>query len=92
MQAENSVTEFEQRLFTEIDLIKRYLFQKADLNNVNPKWIPRKDVMRFFSYGDTQMAALEKTGELTVTKIGKRKFIHKDSISRLLDKNILNQP
>ena len=35
------------------------------------------------------MAAFEKNPELVVAKIGRRIFIHRDSIEKLLTKNIL---
>jgi hypothetical protein len=51
-------------------------------------WLPRSEVMRFMNYGNTQMCALEKSGELITSKIGKRVFIRKDSLTKLLEKNI----
>lgn len=74
-----------ETIITEL-LNLKHLIQKNDAATIAPDWIPRKDVMHFLSYGDTQMAALEKTGELIVTKVGKRKFIHKDSLNKLLEK------
>jgi hypothetical protein len=42
--------------------------------------------MEFFEYGDTQMAALFKQGDLIVSEIGIRKFIKKESVLKLLEK------
>lgn len=78
----------EDKILHELAELKK-LIQKPHVPNISPNWIPRKDVMRFLSYGDTQMAALEKTGCLIITKVGKRKFIHRDSLNKLLEKNIL---
>ncbi|HLG41652.1 MAG TPA: hypothetical protein VI461_18375, partial [Chitinophagaceae bacterium] len=83
MQTENNEQGFQERLFTEINIVKKMLFEKAESSSISPNWIPRKDVMDFFSYGATQMAALEKSGQIIVAKVGKRKFIHRDSIARL---------
>jgi hypothetical protein len=77
----------EEQILSEVASLRQLLLKQETLN-ISPNWIPRKDVMQFLSYGDTQMAALEKTGELVVTKVGKRKFIYKDSLNKLLDKNI----
>ncbi len=46
--------------------------------------------MNFFRYGNTQMNELEKSKCLIVTKVGRRKFIRRDSIAKLLDKNVLS--
>lgn len=56
---------------------------------ISEKWIPLGDVMSFFKYGATQMAALLNKGELIVSKIGKRKFIHRDSLEKLLDSRVI---
>ena len=64
----------------------------AELTNNPPiasDWLPRSRVMEFFHYGDTQMAALEKNRHLIVAKIGNRKFFHKGSIAKLIEKNII---
>lgn len=52
------------------------------------EWIPRKKLMEFLDYGDTQMASLFKSGKLKIAEIGNRKFIHKASVIALLEKNI----
>lgn len=52
------------------------------------EWIPRKKLMTFLDYGDTQMSALLKSGDLRVAEIGNRKFIKKLSILSLLEKNV----
>jgi hypothetical protein len=57
---------------------------------IAPEWIPRSQVMQFFSYGDTQMGALEKNEDLVVARIGNRKFFHRESIAKLIEKNIVH--
>jgi hypothetical protein len=48
-------------------------------------WLSKRDVMRFFDYGDTQMREIEPL--LKHAKIGRRKFYHVSSIVALLDKH-----
>lgn len=66
---------------------------KAQISNFEnaqyfENWIPRKTVMQFLNYGDTQMAALLKEGELIVSEVGARKFILKESFLNFLKKRI----
>lgn len=72
----------------EIAQLKLAITSLSNSNPVSDKWIPRKDVMQFFNYAPTQMASLESTPDLIIAKIGKRKFIHKGSLEKLLEKNI----
>ena len=51
-------------------------------------WIPRKTLMEYLEYGDTQMAAFLRSEGLIVSEIGIRKFIKKESVIKLLEKNI----
>lgn len=55
---------------------------------ISTEWISRKDVMNYLDYADTQMAALEKSGKIVVSKVGKRKFVHRDSIVKLVESGI----
>lgn len=73
----------------DIEEIKRNMSPPVSSIRVSDKWISRADVMTFLNYGDTQMAALEKSGAIVVTKVGKRKFIHRESVAKLLDNNII---
>lgn len=81
---------FLEKLFSEITSIKKQLVDKPAPAIVTDKWISRQEVMNFLNYGPTQMAEFEKTGDIVVTKIGKRKFILKESLETLLNKNIIN--
>ena len=58
--------------------------------SVTDKWVPRGEVMKFFGYGNTQMASLEKNPVIYVSKIGRRTFFLRESIEKLLDKNVIN--
>ncbi|MEO6230470.1 MAG: hypothetical protein ABJB11_12955 [Ferruginibacter sp.] len=52
-------------------------------------WMTRKSLMKFLNYGDTQIASLFKNGELKIAEIGNRKFISKESVLKMLEKNII---
>ncbi len=56
---------------------------------VSNKWVTRKEVMDFFQYKPTQMAAFEKDDSLIVAKVGKRKFILRESLEKILNRNII---
>jgi len=75
----------------EVLAIRISLLQGANFDPVTNKWIPRHKIMDFFRYGATQMAELEKDHQLVISKIGKRKFYHRDSLENLLEKYIINQ-
>ncbi len=77
-----------QTIQQDIAELKKGLLKPVLPPTVSEKWVSRSQVMQFFNYAPTQMASLEKSGELIVTKVGKRKFILRDSITMLLDKNI----
>lgn len=48
-------------------------------------WLPKKAVMRFFDYGETQMRQLEKEHRLEISKIKARKFYSVQSILNLIE-------
>lgn len=49
-------------------------------------WLPKQLVMDFFHYKATQMAQLDKLGEIKIAKVGRRKFYHRQSILDFLEK------
>ena len=71
----------------DIDDIKKFIRQTSFGPAVSDKWLPRARVMEFLNYGNTQMAEFEKNGVVEVTKIGKLKFINRDSLTKLLNNN-----
>ena len=58
----------------------KLLLIKNQVNTISDKWIPWNDAKVFFDYGPTQMSAMEKNHDVLVTKVGRRKYIHRDSI------------
>lgn len=71
--------------------LKKRIPPNLPFTHVSSVWIPRSIVMEFFRYGDTQMCALEKNTPLVISQVGKRKFIHRDSIAKLLDNNVIGK-
>jgi hypothetical protein len=71
-----------------IDELKM-LLQKNQPNIISDKWVSWSDAKNFFDYGATQMNVLEKNRQLIVSKVGKRKYIHRDSIVKLLESSII---
>jgi len=67
--------------------IKQIMHQKYFQQNLTSNWIPIKDVMNWLSYGPTQMSIFLKSENLVVSRIGKRKFVLKESLEKLLEKN-----
>ena len=49
-------------------------------------WLPKQLVMEFFRYKETQMAQLDKLGEIKIAKVGRRKFYNRQSIIDFLEK------
>jgi hypothetical protein len=49
------------------------------------KWLPLDEVKKLFNYKTTQMTALLKNKLLVVAKIGKRKFVLKESLDNFFD-------
>lgn len=76
-----------QKLSAELKNLKMQLAE-YETSRYFENWIPRKKLMEFFDYGDTQIAAMLKKGGLVVSEIGNRKFIKKDSVIKLLENNI----
>jgi|GEM_PF-6977760 len=54
-------------------------------SNFYSKWLPLEEVKRLFNYKTTQMAALLKNKLLVVAKVGKRKFVLKESLDNFFD-------
>jgi hypothetical protein len=75
-------------LYEEIIQLKQTILLSLPNNSISPEWISRKDVMKYLDNADTQMAALERSGQIVIAKVGKRKFIHRDSITKLMEKGV----
>ena len=62
-----------------------------DARRLYEVWLPKKTVMRFFDYGETQMRELEKENSLITSKIKSRKFYSVASILNLIENNKIAQ-
>ena len=51
-------------------------------------WISKKQLMRFFDYGDTQWKTFVQRENLQEVKIGNRRFYKLTSIGRLFEEKI----
>jgi regulator of replication initiation timing len=81
-----SLNEQLNEISTQLADMKAKLEESEIANNFD-NWIPRKKLMAFLGYEDTQMAALVKSGKLKVAQIGNRKFINRDSVLKLLEES-----
>jgi hypothetical protein len=77
------------QLKEEIADLKKIILLATPTSSVSDKWLPRARVMEFLNYGNTQMAAFEKSSGIVASRIGKRKFFHRDSIEKILNKNLV---
>ena len=73
-----------------VDLRKEILILTTP-KAISDKWVPRSLVMDFMDYQNTQMAEFEKTDGIVVSQVGRRKFILRDSLEKLIDKNIVRK-
>ena len=80
------ITEY-SKLMSEIVLIKQSLLSIERNGSAIGGWLPKKAVLRYFDYGDSQLRLLEKSKEIEVSKVGRRKFYSLASIIELIDKN-----
>jgi hypothetical protein len=74
------------------DILKLVLELNRRLENITANglynvWLPKKTVMRFFDYGETQMRQIERDFGLETSKIRARKFYSTQSILNLIEKH-----
>jgi hypothetical protein len=79
-----------QIIIEKLQKIEQQLDNKKPELSVSEDWIPREKVMDFFNYGDTQMAAFQKSGKVIVAKVGKRIFFNRKSIIQAIEDGRLN--
>lgn len=68
--------------------LKKIIVPPSALSKISDKWVTLPEVMKFFGYGQTQMASLLKSDGIIVSKIGKRKFVLRQSLEDFIEKNI----
>jgi len=72
--------------FIELDIPSEDIPELKSSNNPFENWCSLSEFQEMFNYGSTQMAALLKDTTLKVAKVGKRKYILKESIAAFLEK------
>ena len=72
------------RILNGISEIKKLLDESQTIGD----WITRQQAMKFLGYQNTTMRELEKSGELTFSQVGRKKFIQKQEIIDFLNRNI----
>lgn len=76
------------KIVHDLAFIKELLISLEKYGSSMGGWLPKKSVMKFFDYGDTQLRQLEADHLLTVSKIGNRKFYSVESLIELINKNV----
>jgi hypothetical protein len=74
----------EQDLMLTMKEINENLYNLST-NVLYQKWLPKKAVMQFLDYGETQMRVIEKQHKLQVSKIKARTFYSVESVLNLLE-------
>lgn len=75
-------------ILQEIIGLKEIILRTLPGSPISHEWISRREAMQYLGYADTQMAALEKSGKIIVAKVGKRKFMQRDSLRKLIEASI----
>lgn len=76
-----------QNLSAELYEIKTEIQNREACPEIRRKWIPKREVMKFLDFGETQMTTLTKCLPFTITTIGKRKFYLAESLLKILEDN-----
>jgi hypothetical protein len=72
------------KILKEISEIKKQLAHSQSIGD----WITRQQAMSFLGYQNTTMRELEKSGKLSFSQVGRKKFIRKQAIIDFLNRNV----
>jgi len=75
------------KLMSELALIKQSLLSIERNTSAIGGWLPKRFVLKYFDYGENQLRSFERTNEVVVSKIGRRKFYSVESLVNILNKN-----
>ncbi len=75
----------------ELTDLKELLIKNGIKSPVSENWIAIEDLKEWINYGNTQMCEFLKTKDLIVSQFGRRKFVRKDSLEKLLENGIMNK-
>lgn len=78
---------FDKNILKELNEIKKSL-REMSLNFIEMDgWVSARFIQKFLDYSDSNMTSFEKNNNLTISKMGRRKFYRKDEISELIQKH-----
>lgn len=88
LQKQNqSSFEKNQEILRLLEEVKQKIENPIECPEIRSVWIPRKDVMKFLGYGDTQISEITKKYNITTTEVNKRKFYSTASLLQVLENN-----
>jgi hypothetical protein len=81
-----SVHELFLKVFEELAAIKK-LLQEAPMG----EWIKEKSAMAYLDYGRSQWTRILESGEITISRIGRRTLVNLPSLLQFIAKNIITK-
>ncbi len=76
-----------QEILSTLETLNKKVENPIDCPEIRKDWIPRKEVMRYLGYGDTQISYITKKYNITTSEFNKRKFYSTASLLQILEKN-----
>jgi len=86
----NTVLELQKQnqvILDTLDGLKKIIENPIECAEIRKHWIPRKEVMKYLDYGDTQISYITKKYNITTTMINKRKLYSTASLLQVLENN-----
>jgi len=77
-------------ILTKLTKLEKTLETSPANYSLTDEWVPREKVKQFFGYGDTQIAALQKSGRIVFAKVGKRIFFQRKSLLETIENHRVN--
>ena len=76
-----------QAILSTLETLSKKVENPIDCPEIRKDWIPRKEVMNFLGYGDTQISYITKKYNITTSEVNKRKFYSTASLLQVLENN-----
>ena len=76
-----------QVILDTLEGLKKKIDTPNECAEIRKHWIPRKEVMNYLDYGDTQISYITKKYNITTTELNKRKFYSTASLLQILENN-----
>ena len=77
-----------QNLEKKVNVIQEEIAKSKSCPELRRLWTPRHEVMDYFGYANTQMTAIAKQYDFTVSDIGRKQFYRNDSMLNSIELNI----